>query len=204
VSDANSDIGTTGRRTFLRRAGLAGLCGCGLATSGLAAPDGRREADERVAGSEQAATPEPLAKQWVAALLPALAAQGDRERARAAIRGCWRPHYDALGIQATLDKFRGNLDGFLRHLQAEWGWVVKYSPEQGVIQIDENKAACVCPVVPKQHDGDLGLLCACSEGFAEQMFSQVVGAPVRAVVVASVLRGDRTCQYRIEVPRATR
>jgi hypothetical protein len=31
------------------------------------------------------------------------------------------------------------------------------------------------------------------------MFSRVTGGPVRAQVIASVLRGDRTCKYRIEL-----
>jgi hypothetical protein len=135
---------------------------------------------------------------WVGALLPLLAV-GDRERARAAIRNCWTPHYDSLGMQTTIERFRGNLEGFLRHLQVEWGWAVTYSPEQGMILVDENKPACVCPVVPKQHTGDLGLLCYCSEGFAERMFSQVIGTPVHVDVVASVLRGDPSCRYRIEL-----
>jgi hypothetical protein len=165
---------------------MLGVCGCGA----LAEPEGHN----------QQAAPEPLAKQWVATVLPLLAA-GDREHARTVIRRCFEPHFQSLAMQDTLDAFRGNLAGFLRHLEKEWGWVVTYSPEEGIILIDENKSACVCPVLPKQHTGDLGLLCCCSEGFAERMFSLVAGAPVRAEVTASVLRGDRTCRYRITLKR---
>jgi hypothetical protein len=172
------------RRSFLKAAGLAGVCACSLPSA--------------IAATEQVApAKEPLAKAWVATLLPLLAA-GDRAQAAKAIRACSGPHYEALGLDATVGRFRGDLDGFLRHLQQEWGWVITRGPEPGVILIDENKPACVCPVVPKPHTGDLGLLCYCSEGIAERMFSQVVGRPVRATVVSSILRGNATCRYRIE------
>jgi hypothetical protein len=181
----------TSRRTFLQQAGVFGICGCAVSAGGRSvAGDGAAEA--------QAAQPEPMAKQWVATLLPLLAA-GDPVRARSAIRKCFEPHFRALALEPTLDTFRGNVAGFVRHLEKEWGWVVDYSPETGVILIDENKAACVCPVVPKEHPGGLGILCYCSEGIAERMFSHVAGAPVRAEVVASILRGDRSCKYRIDL-----
>jgi hypothetical protein len=179
------------RRSFLKKAGWFGMCGCGFAADGLAGP-----ADQ--ATQAQAAQPEPLSKQWIATLLPLLAA-GDREHARQAVRGCSLPHFRTLAMDATLDKFRGNVAGFLGHLEKEWGWIVKYSPGDGVILVDENKAACVCPLLPKERTGDLGLLCCCSEGFAERMFSRVAGSPVRAQVTASILRGDPSCKYRIEL-----
>ncbi|MFB3854747.1 MAG: hypothetical protein ACE148_13080 [Vicinamibacterales bacterium] len=182
------------RRAFLKGAGMLGICGCGLASECSARP-GEAASD---AAQAPAAAPEPLAKHWVATLLPLLAA-GDPEHARSAIRRCFEPHFRSLALEPTLDKFRGNVEGFVRHLEKEWGWVVSYSPDTGVILVDENKPYCVCPVLPKERSGDLGLLCYCSEGIAERMFSHVAGSPVHARVVASVLRGDRTCKYRIEL-----
>ncbi len=182
------------RRAFLKGAGLLSICGCGLAAECSARP-GEAASD---AAQAPAAVPEPLAKHWVATLLPLLAASNP-EHARSAIRKCFEPHFRSLALEPTLDKFRGNVEGFVRYLEKEWGWVVSYSPETGVILVDENKTYCVCPVLPKERSGDLGLLCYCSEGIAERMFSHVAGSPVRARVVASVLRGDRTCKYRIEL-----
>jgi hypothetical protein len=188
MNRVDTSAGGADRRSFLKQAGLFGMCGCGTAARDLAGP----------AAHAQPAQPEPLAKQWVGTLLPLLAA-GDREHARQAIRNCSAPHFRALAMDATLDKFRGNVGGFLAHLEKEWGWIVKYSPGDGVVLVDENKTTCVCPLLPKERGGDLGLLCYCSEGFAERMFSRVTGGPVRAQVIASVLRGDRTCKYRIEL-----
>lgn len=175
------------RRSFLKQASLLGLCGCGVCAEASPVPAG---------AGQQAA--EPLARQWIATLLPLLA-DGDRERAGSILRGCSAAHFQSLDMEKMLDGYRGNVAGLLKHLEKEWGWVVQYSPKEGLILIDENKTTCVCPVIPKQHSGDLGILCCCSEGFAERMFSRVAGAPVRARVVASVLRGDRTCKYRVEL-----
>jgi predicted hydrocarbon binding protein len=99
----------------------------------------------------------------------------------------------------TVARFEGKLDDFLGFLTEEWGWIIEYSKQDGVIMIDENKEACVCPLVRK----DIGMksrsLCYCSEGFAEKMFSAVAGFPVRAEVTESILRGAKSCKYRIDL-----
>lgn len=43
------------------------------------------------------------------------------------------------------------------------------------------------------------LLCYCSEGFAELMFSKVVGHPVKAEVIRSIHRGAASCAYQIDI-----
>lgn len=190
------DAGQSDRRSFLRRACLTGLCACGAAATAAAAT--------AVSDGEPTETkpPEPVAKKWVATLLPLLAS-GDPEAARTLLRACSAAHYDELGMTAIAGRYHGNLEGFLGFLRAEWGWVIDHQPDARLVLIDENKSACVCPVVPREHGGRLGLMCHCSEGFAERLFSEVVGGPVRAEVTASILRGDPTCKYRIDLaPRA--
>ena len=61
--------------------------------------------------------------------------------------------------------------------------------------MDENKDFCVCPLCQAQKMPPL--LCNCSEGFAERMFSNILNRPVRATVIASILRGDKSCKYEI-------
>jgi hypothetical protein len=170
------------------------MCTCGA--RGLSAAETAQ--DPKPAASQPAAT---MPQKWIVALLPQLA-RGDREYAKRLLKGCSRSHYDDLNLQATLDRFRGKLDDFLDFLRKEWGWVIEYDRDKGVIQVNENKAYCVCPLVPKQHGDNLGILCYCSEGIAEQMFSEVAGAPVRAEVVESILRGQKSCKYRIDLGRS--
>ena len=39
-------------------------------------------------------------------------------------------------------------------------------------------------------------------GFAKKMFSEVYGARVRAEVVESILRGNKSCKYRIDLKQS--
>jgi hypothetical protein len=182
----------TDRRSFMKTACLAGFCACGP-ESAIAAPTAA-DADAQT----EAPKPATMPQKWIVTLLPQLA-KGDREQARRILKSCSESHYEDLKMQATVDRFRGKLDDFLSFLRKDWGWVIDYDRGRGVIQVNENKSSCVCPLVPKNSSGDLGILCYCSEGFAERIFSEVSGAPVRAEVTESILRGYKSCRYRIEL-----
>jgi hypothetical protein len=60
-------------------------------------------------------------------------------------------------------------------------------------------AACVCPLVQQNIGVVSTTLCHCSEGFAERMFSAVIEKPVKATVTRSILRGDKSCVYTIQI-----
>ena len=136
---------------------------------------------------------------WIATLLSSIDANTDPDRTREIIKNCAAAHYDQLQMDKTLEPFEGKLEDFLDFLTTEWGWIIEYSKQDGVIKIDENKDACVCPLVHKDIDIKPPSLCYCAEGFAEKMFSAVVGFPVRAQVTGSILRGAKSCKYRINL-----
>lgn len=136
-----------------------------------------------------------LAGDWLARLLENLEQADPAENP---VKGCAEVHYRQLNMDQVTAPFRGNLPAFIDHLHKTWGWQVAYDPELGVITADENKDYCVCPLVRLGMVKHSQLLCACSEGFAERMFSEVLGRPVRAGVVRSILRGGSSCVYRIE------
>jgi hypothetical protein len=140
---------------------------------------------------------------WIAALLPALTAV-DAAETRDALKGCAASHFEALGMAPTLARLRGDLPALLDFLRSEWGWIVEHDAASGVIHVNENKDHCVCPLVPAEPTDDLGALCSCSEGFAERMFAAVVGHPVRAQVVESILRGGTRCRYRLDLAAGER
>ncbi len=179
---------STDRRSFMKTACLAGFCACGAEAAALGGSD----------SGVQTAAPQPVGmpQKWIAKLLPLLS-KGDPEYARRTLKGCAESHYEDLKMQATTERFRGKLDEFLAFLRKEWGWVIDYDRDRGIIQIDENKSRCVCPLIQKDHGTDLGVLCYCSEGFAEKIFSEVCGSRVRAEVAQSILRGQKSCKYRI-------
>jgi hypothetical protein len=183
---------STGRRSFIKGACLAGMCSCGSRRL-LAA-----ETAAETKPSAEAPAPAAMPQKWIASLLPLLA-KGDKEYAKRLMKGCAQSHYEDLKMQATMDRFRGKLDAFLDFLRKEWGWIIEYDRQRGVIQVNENKATCVCPLVQKQHGDNLGILCHCSEGFNERMFAEAAGSPVRVEVTESILRGHKSCRYRIDL-----
>ena len=136
---------------------------------------------------------------WIAALLSSIDANTEPEHARKIIKNCAASHYEHLQMDKTMTRFKGKLEDFLEFLTTEWGWIIEYSKQDGVILMNENKDACVCPLIHK----DIGIkspsLCYCAEGFAEMMFFAVVGLPVRAQVTESIVRGAKSCKYRIDL-----
>jgi hypothetical protein len=102
-------------------------------------------------------------------------------------------------MNETTAPFRGNLPAFLDFLSATWGWKVEYDATRGIITADENKTECVCPLVRCGAVKGQSLLCNCSEGFAERMFARVLDRPVHAQVVRSILKGDPSCVYQVQI-----
>ncbi len=101
-------------------------------------------------------------------------------------------------MDEILSSFINDLEGFLDHISENWDWKIDYDRNSGIIIGDENKETCVCPMV-NQHKGKISdAICYCFEGFSEKMFSMVIGKPVTATVISSILRGDKTCKYKIE------
>ncbi len=113
--------------------------------------------------------------------------------AEQALKACSWVHFHANRMEEVLAPLKGDLDGFLAFLSREWGWVITQCGEK--IFVDENKDfACVRCVRRRKMPP---LLCNCSEGFAERMFSYILNRPVRATVTASILRGDKSYKYEI-------
>lgn len=178
------------RKGFLRKACFAGVCGCGFGALAINAGE--------VAGAEQDSA-NPMPRQWLITLLESLDRNVDQAELRKIIKMSAGVHYDQLKMDEVLSGYTGKLKEFISYLEKEWGWKVNYDEAAGVITADENKSYCVCPVL-KGNPAGSPVICYCSEGFAEKMFSKVAGVAVSAEVVSSVRRGDKTCIYRVQLP----
>ncbi len=157
------------------------------------------ESDE--GGELQAAGPEesfPYA--WVEGLLDVADRTLEAHAKVRLLKGCAAAHYQSARMAETVAPFAGDLEGFLAHLSRSWGWKISYDSSARVILADENKDHCVCPLARTGARRLSATLCHCSEGFAERMFAAVTGRAVRATVIRSVLRGDPSCVYRVEIP----
>jgi hypothetical protein len=137
--------------------------------------------------------------EWLSTLLAALDANLPPETKAALLQGCAAAHYRSINMDELVSQYRGNVEGFLQFLSEKWQWRVAYDKEAQIITADENKSACVCPLVQKGLGIASPVLCYCSVGFAERMFSAVAARPVKALVTSSILRGDKSCVYTIRI-----
>lgn len=133
---------------------------------------------------------------WTGELIKALEDCGDKNNF---FGGCADYHYHQNRMEDILKNYKENLEGFLQFLEREWGWIIHISKDKTVITIDENKEECVCPVVHAMEGKVSGIICCCSEKFAQKMFSVVTGKNVQAKVIRSVIRDGKSCIYEIRL-----
>jgi hypothetical protein len=177
------------RRSFLKKTCLMGFCFYGLGSLTNPAPAvGAGKADE--------IKKESIHSKWITSLLLGLKDESP-ETARRIIKNRSEAHFDDLNLKKTLAPYVGDLESFHGFLTKEWGWVIDYDQAGQVVHVDENKGNCVCPLIQNKTMEGLGMLCYCSEGIAEKMFSYVAGRKAKAEVVQSILRGAKTCKYKI-------
>jgi hypothetical protein len=179
------------RRAFLKKSCLMGFCFCGLGSvSNLTASTD--------AASNDDTRPESIHSKWIASLLLTLKDESP-ETARKIIKNRAEAHFNDLNLKETLAPYVGKPESFHEFLIKEWGWIIDYDKANNVVNVDENKSYCVCPLIQNKKIDGLGMLCYCSEGIAEKMFSYVTEKQTKAEVVQSILRGAKTCKYKITI-----
>ena len=181
------------RKDFFKTACLSGACFCGFTSLAVHGSN--------PSGSINTAEPDDKSRKfmqdWISTLLLNVDENADDEECRKIMKPCAMAHYNFLEMDKVLAPYVGDIEKFNTYISGEWGWNVDYNRESGVIVADENKSYCVCPMVNKEKGVRSSILCFCSEGFAEKMFSTVVGHPVKARVILSIHKGNDRCKYEI-------
>jgi hypothetical protein len=96
-----------------------------------------------------------------------------------------------------VDKYRGNLDGFLDEARKQWVEKAEYDGAAGTIRIVDKSKSCTCPLVKAgETPADF---CECTLGLQEAAYSAILGKPVRASLEESILRGGNRCVFLIQV-----
>jgi hypothetical protein len=160
----------------------------------------RPSAGVAAGGSSAGGSPadEALAQAWIERYRGSGGPSLEGAEAAAAIKACAAVHFEASGVAAVIARLDGTLGDLVAFLEGEWGWKVTYDEAAGLVQADERKDYCVCPLV-RLGFVDSEELCACSEGFAEALFSAALRRPVRAKIARSFLRDGKSCVYEIRL-----
>lgn len=182
------------RRAFIKQAScIAGVCLCGFSSLIRGASITADYSEEKLNSMET------LMREWISTLLLSIDDNTNKETCRSIMKACAISHYESLKMDDFLSPYIGEIEKFNMLLEKEWGWKVNYRRDEGIIIADENKKVCVCPMVNQNQGVKSAILCYCSEGFAELMFSKVVGHSVKAEVVSSIHRGNASCSYKISL-----
>ncbi len=183
------------RKDFLKKACITGACFCGFGRIAFA-DAGENEPKATVTEID----PEKhLLQGWTANLLLNLGSELEPEKLRDLIKKNAIIHFNELKMNEMLKEYVGNPSKFIDFISEKWGWKIEYDKASGIVIANENKSYCVCPMVNQAEGMGSSVMCNCSEGFAEKMFSTVFNSPVKATVISSVLRGDKNCIYKIIV-----
>lgn len=180
---------TISRKQFFKTVCLSSACLCGFSAIAGSVPseNTNQENDSKAL----------LFQSWIALLLTNIDSSMEEEEIRKIIKSSALAHYNDLKMDSVLVGYKGKLEAFINWVETSWGWKVDYNKATRTIIADENKNYCVCPMINHKIGTKYPVLCYCSEGFAEKMFSTVIGQPVSATVISSVQRGDKSCKYQI-------
>ena len=181
------------RKEFFKKACLTGACFCGFTSLAVHGSNG--------SGNTNTSEPDDknrmFMQDWISTLLLQIDENAGDEECRKIMKHCAMAHYNFLEMDKVLEPYVGDIEKFNTYISGEWGWKVNYDKANGTITADESKSYCVCPMVNKEKGVRSSVLCYCSEGFAEKMFSTVAGHPVTARVISSIHRGNDRCKYEI-------
>ena len=120
-----------------------------------------------------------------------------RVNLKEAMRCCSRVCYDKNGFDDLIPE--NDFERFLKIAVDDFKWGIDYNRETGIIIVHENNTECLCPMVRACNGKMKPTLCRCTETELERMFARVYGKPVKATVTESILMGQSTCVYKIEL-----
>lgn len=116
---------------------------------------------------------------------------------REVMRKCSRICYDKHSLDKEIKE--ADLDDFLGRAHKIFGWDIDYDTDTGKMVVYENNTECLCPLARACKGKVAESLCICTETELERIFSRAYGGKVTARVVESVLKGNASCIYHIQL-----
>lgn len=136
--------------------------------------------------------------EWLGELLNSIEKNCSEEKCMLIFDQCGACHFKSM--EQMIEKYVGDLQGFIKFMAEEHGQVITYDEVKNSIRVDENKPYCVCPITQSMNGKKVSpVLCNCSASMTQKMISKITGKEVKSRVVSSILRGDQSCVYEIEL-----
>ena len=136
-----------------------------------------------------------FAHSWTKNLLDEMPGAKDNvDLMRRASSMCWR----AKGIDKMIEPIKSAAE-FLGCLQMDFGWTLHYDPATDIVICDENNTECLCPVVRAAKGKISPMMCHCTEGMLRRIFEVGLKRKVETEIVSSIIRGGKTCSYKIRI-----
>lgn len=98
-------------------------------------------------------------------------------------------------LAQLLEKYRGDLKGFLALVQTAWLDRAELDEKAGTLRVVGKPAPCACPLVKPGRTP--ASFCRCTLGWQEAVFSTLMGKPVTAEIEETVLGGGARCSFLI-------
>ena len=90
-----------------------------------------------------------------------------------------------------------SVEEFVACLKKDFGWGLEYHKNEGYLICNENNTECLCPVV-RAANGDISdMMCHCTEGMLKTIFEVGLKKTVRTEMVTSIVRGGKSCVYKV-------
>lgn len=177
------------KRDFVRKACLGTMCLCGLSNIANAKIFDNLEV--------KSAPPKQMQVNWILEVLKNVDQNLSEEERRKIIKSASIAEYENQNVETNMAQYKGDIKKFISFLEKDWGWICNFENDGKTLIINENKNVCVCPLLKDTVGKLYPAMCYCSEGFAERMFSFILGYQVTATVVSSIHRGGERCIYKI-------
>ena len=104
----------------------------------------------------------------------------------------------AAEYTGQLEEFRGDLEGFIKHIEEQWAEKVDHNPEKRIITVTGRKQeSCFCPFVNKEVTP--AEFCKCSIGWQKECFEFITGKQVEATIKGTILQGEEQCSFQIQL-----
>ena len=95
------------------------------------------------------------------------------------------------------EKYRGNVEGFFRHMNNHNGETLTYDKEKGIITIVTRERDCDCRLVDSKKTPPY--YCYCSAGWQKYTYETILGKSVDVKIKESVLFGQPRCVFEVTV-----